>query len=280
MDQDDRIMSLLAPVTQRIRQLCGEFFPSDYFVLDTETTGFSLDQDLIVEWGHVLVRDQKVVNKINLVINWYDHPTIPKDWLTRRLDTVAKSMRSQGKSYRITPELMQEEGVSPGKAIPWLYDLLDQIYTDEGWVVSHNGVKFDFDMLDSHFRQDLGEQLHINPERVIDTGCIEKASQLLPDTRALMNTGETLQEYFVRMANWRAAGVLWNIHHCYNKYGLDKLYHGDESTLHTAGEDAYVVHLLLEQFRHRLDARASVAPPPQISPSAAVGKRRTRQRNR
>lgn len=274
-------MALLAPVTQRIRQLCGDFFPSDYFVLDTETTGFNSDTDLIVEWGHVLVRERKVVNKINLVINWYDHPTVPPDWLTNRLHAVGKSMRSQGKSYRVTPELMREEGVSPNKVIPWLYDLLEQIHTDKGWIVSHNGVKFDFKMLDSHFRQDLGEQLRINPDRVIDTGCIEKASQLLPDSRARMSPGESLQEYFVRTANWRAAGVFWNIHHCYKKYGLDDLYHGDESTLHTAGEDAYVVHLLLEQFRQRLDARASAAPI-HVAPGVDTGTTasRPRQRNR
>ena len=275
-------MRLLAPVTQKIHQLCGEFFPSDYFVLDTETTGFDRERDLITEWGHVIVRDRKVVNKINLVINWYDHPSIPEKWLTSRLNQVARGMANQGKTYRVTPELMRDEGVSPEKVLPWLQELMEQVYADKGWLVSHNGVKFDFEMLDSHFQQDLGCPLRVNPDRVIDTGCIEKASQLLSQSdNARMKLGETLKDYFLRIGNWRAAGVFWNIEHCYNKYDLDKVYEGSTEDLHTAGEDAFVVHLLLEQFRRRLDARASATPPPQMHDVlSGEARRRVKQRNR
>lgn len=283
-----QLSKLLAPVTQRIHQICGEFFPSDYFVIDTETTGFNRKTDLITEWGHTLVRNRKVENKINLVINWYDHPSIPEEWLTDSLNEVRRAMANQGKTYRVTPEIMREEGVSPAKVIPWLHDLMDHTYKTEGWIVSHNGVKFDFEMLDSHFQQDLGEPFRVHADRVVDTGCIEKASQLMYSPNARMKNGETLRDYFLRIGNWRAAGVFWNIEHCFNKYDLADSYNIDESKLHTAGEDSYAVHCLLEEFRKRLDARSSAAPIrslPTQSQSATPHreqnqKRRVGQRNR
>ena len=280
-------MRVLAPIAQNIKQLCGEFFPNDYFVFDTETTGFDPDVDLVVEWGHVIVRDRKVINRASIVINWFEHDSIPKDWLRMQLNRVRRGMQNQGKHYRFTEEVLRDEGEHPEKVIPWLYDMFEELYNQQAWLVGHNSVNFDLKMIRGHFKNDLGEELKIRPDRVIDTGCIEKASQATRDKRAMPRQGESLQEYFMRIANWKLPGVFWNVEACVKKYNLEKEFAEiDPKKLHTAGFDSYVVHILLEKFRSLLDARpaqvAGTDEPRRIQlPSQPAGTpRRRKQRNR
>ena len=52
--------------------------PRSYCCIDTETTGFHFDQDLVTEWGHVLVVDGVITDRLSLVIDWTDRRLGPQ----------------------------------------------------------------------------------------------------------------------------------------------------------------------------------------------------------
>jgi len=249
----------------------GGAFPVDRFHYDVESSGFSRKDDVIVEWGHCMVRDGKVVDRNNIVINWYKCPeAIPPSRLTNQLERIRREMRNQGRSWRLTEEVLRDEGVHPDKAIPWIYELLTEVQQQGMMLVSHNGWNFDNPMLVEHFRQDLNKEFAFNPNQIFDTGCIEKASQLMSEhpERALPKEGETLLDYFKRISGWRASGVYSNLDtHCLKKYKLVEKYGLDPTKMHTAGEDAYALHCLMEEFKVLCEACKT---PPAAAPVAAA----------
>lgn len=240
-------------------QQYGGTFPVNRFHYDVESSGFSRKDDVIVEWGHCMVRDGKVVDRNNVVINWFLCPdSIPADRLRYQLERVAREMRQAARSWRLTEKILREEGVHPDKAIPWIYDLLTSVQDQGMMLVSHNGWNFDNPMLLEHFKQDMNKDFVFNPNQLFDTGCIEKATQLMEvnPERALPQQGESLLAYFKRISGWRATGVYHNLDsHCVKKYRLVEKYGIDPYALHTAGEDAYVLHLLMEEFKLLTEAQ-------------------------
>lgn len=263
----DRLKSrkLSAMILGRFRskflRLCGGAWPDDYVCFDLETTGFSRKNDYIVEWGHCIVRDRKPTNRLNIIINWYDSGLVAGGdaWLTKQLHRVRHEMRKAGREFRVTPEIMQRDGVSPEEALPWIFDFLTMLKEQEEILVTHNGWKFDVEMLQNHFQDFMEEEFEFDPNRLIDTGSVEKASQIYDDQRALPCKGETMKDYFIRMAHWILPGVYWNLDTwCVEKYDLANKYGADISEAHAADYDAWLVHLLMEEFRALLAA----APPP------------------
>jgi DNA polymerase III epsilon subunit-like protein len=248
-------------------KLLGGKWPRDYVCFDLETSGFAKKSDVIVEWGHCIVRDCKVVKKLGMVINWYGSGLLEygDGGLTRRLQRVREGMAADGRTFRITPAVMRKEGVSPEVALPWMFEFLSMLQSQEEMLVVHNGWKFDIEMIENHFLNCMGERFEFDPNRVIDTGAIEKASQIFDDYRAVPQPGETLKDYFLRIANWRLPGVKWNLDTwCMEKYDLAGKYGADPEKAHTAEHDAWLLHLLMEEFRERMTA----APPPDVSPPA------------
>src|SRR6478736_4382881 len=81
----------------------GGSFPKSYFTYDVESSGFSRKEDMILEWGHCLVRDGEIVDRNNVVINWFKCPeSISAAQLRFKLDRVAQSMRENAKPWRLT----------------------------------------------------------------------------------------------------------------------------------------------------------------------------------
>jgi hypothetical protein len=246
----------------------GSLVPDDYFTFDLETSGFHQTRDVILEWGHCLVRDRKVVDRSSFLVNWYDHPVVPPNYITSQLERIAQAMRVNNRSWRITPELLKTQGIPPHKFIPWLFEYLTTVKNEGYLFVSHNGVNFDSKRVQSHFEQDLGKQFDFGEDQVFDTGAIEKASQMLDVEKSLPRPGETLRAYFSRIAYCKAPGVFWNIEDCVKKYQLVDKYKLDPSRLHSAGEDAFALHCLMEEFRHLSEAAENSKQAEGLDPAA------------
>ena len=114
----------------------GHVFPNTYLCIDTEYTGGNERDDLIVEIGHIMVQDGEVVDRMNVVLDWTRHEGISSSNLRYKLDNIRSRM---GSDWRVTWEVMQEEGISPLKAFRF-YDKLFSTRSDRGLpYVAHNG---------------------------------------------------------------------------------------------------------------------------------------------
>ena len=54
----------------------GHQFPDTYLCIDTEYTGGNEREDLITEIGHVMVQNNVVVDRMNIVLNWFSYKEI------------------------------------------------------------------------------------------------------------------------------------------------------------------------------------------------------------
>lgn len=240
------------------KRLYGGGFPESYCAIDCETSGFDTNRDVVIEFGHCLVRDCKPVNTLNLVIDWTDHDVIPDDWLRERLARVERDMRLSGRPWRVTYDVMKKEGVKPAKALRFIFDFLATVRSNGVIFASHNGYSFDERMLRASFDGFLDENwAGFGENTMIDTGAIEKASQAPPGTDVLPRESDTLEAYFRRIVNVRLRGVKWNLDtHCWNKYQLGKKPGLPAGECHTAGFDAFLVHLMMEEIRKQLEEPA------------------------
>lgn len=247
-------------------QHAGGRFPSSYMTWDTETSGFSRDNDVIIEFGSCLVQAGEVIDRSNVVLNWFKSPNIPADYIRSQLQRVAQAMRVQNKGWRVTEDVMRQEGIDPIQALEWMYSLFTLAKEKNILLVSHNGINFDQEMLCSSFAQDLGKEFEFDPDLTWDTSAIEKASQLIHEPASRPKPGETLQAYFKRMNSWRVKGVYTNLSdHCVKRYRLQEKYGIDPASMHSAGTDAYVLHLLMQEFalasqRHLLAMQKPAVP--------------------
>ena len=73
------------------RKLYGGGWPRDYFVIDVETTGLDLQNDLIVEFGHCLVRNGTVVDRLTTIVDWTKHQSDLADAIEGKLQNVSNA---------------------------------------------------------------------------------------------------------------------------------------------------------------------------------------------
>jgi len=246
-------------------QLFGGSWPRSYCTFDCETSGFVRDKDLIVEMGHCLVEDGKPVDRLSLVLDWTEHDIVPDHWLRRRLDETRQAMAQDGKTYCMTYERMRAEGVRPPeKVLRFYYDLFSTLIERRFLFAAHGGF-FDEEML-AHavagFRIADGFQFPDN--QLFDTMSIEKGNQLAHDRNAQPRPGETLRSYFRRLRFLKGGGKVRSSldQHCAVKYDLARRYGLDMSQAHSAGFDAYLVHLLMEEFGAQAAKSAQPPGPP------------------
>lgn len=253
--------------------LFGGYLPNDYMCFDIETTGFSTEKDLITEWGHCLVRNRQVLRRDNFVLNWYERPDLVNPvWLDQKLATVKAHMRVEGNEYRITPEVMQSEGMDPIKVIRFFYDFMLELRQQGLLFVAHNGWGLDARMVKSHIEQDLEQPWTWGPNEIFDTGGVEKASQM-NTSNVLPRPGDTLETYFKRVAAIKADGIKWRLDkHCIPKYELDKKFGLDPAKMHKAGDDAYATHLLFEALRDLYERELVDEPLPVETPVQLPGR--------
>jgi DNA polymerase III alpha subunit (gram-positive type) len=243
--------------SKEFRAQYGNEFPTDYTCFDTETSGFNRKKDLIIEWGHCIVRDRKVTDKINIAINWFGSGLLgpnTDEWVERRLLEVARNISvNAGRTTHLTARYLREKGVPVDEALPWIHEILCTL-TDQGeMLVSHNGWNYDVAILQNHFRDFVGDDFVFPDNQMFDTGAIEKASQVEDDINFRPAPGETMREYFSRVAYRPAKGIKWNLDLCVEKYRLVERHGVPANATHQAGHDAWLLHFLMEEFRELAD---------------------------
>jgi DNA polymerase III epsilon subunit-like protein len=226
-------------------------FPDDYLVIDVESTGPCIEQDLVIQVGWCKVVNRKPVENSGIILNWDRSPLVDTNWLRKRIDSTAKYMEEQrGKTYPWSYDALQE-GERPVAALSRFMDILTEARDTEQLVVAHNGVCFDLPVLTRHFRRYLKINYQFHPDEIWDTGAMEKASQI----QELLCYGEQAGDFAYRLVlRSNDYGVRWNLHdHCVPKYCLDERFELDLQKSHTAPFDAFITHLLFEEYRTLAD---------------------------
>jgi DNA polymerase III epsilon subunit-like protein len=243
-------ISVIEDIIKRWKKDLGKRFnydlPVDYLCVDLETTGFDRKDDLIVEIGHCQVVDRSSEYYMSQVLDWTQSEHVDIAWLEHKLDACKASMAKTGRDYHMTIDRMRSEGEKPEEVLKNYVDLLEATRKLGNVFVGHNFARFDAPFFTFAVGEWLAEEFVFNDGDILDTAVIEKAAQAsLPQ-----QPDESMDEYFKRVMRTPCAGVKYNLdQHCVEKYGLLEKYHLDMSEAHTAGFDAMLCHLLLEEFR-------------------------------
>ena len=235
----------------------GHVFPESYMTFDTEFTGNNEHEDVIVEIGHTIVEDGKLVDKLNIVLNWYAHPDIKKEWLDYKLNTMRSIV---GPGWTLMPEKVKE-GIDPIKGLRFYEKLFRTWDKRELPFVAQNGQAADERLIRGNFNRFLNKPFVLPQDRYFDTGAIFKASAIwdavLGDAvnfkvAMLPHRTETLKQYFNRVIYTRVKGVKWSLSQIMEDYGLTEKHAVDKEEFHTAGFDAMCLHWIMEEYRNRI----------------------------
>ncbi len=217
-----------------------------YLVFDTETTGLDTDKDLILQFGHCNVVHGVANPQYDVMLNWTIHPDVDQEWLRNRLTETRERQESKGKTYKFTYENLARDGVDPVEVLKTYHNLFSMHQWDGGTFLTHNGAHYDSKIVASHFRRFLNEPFTFWPERIIDTGMIEKAAQL----NLCLQEGESTREFHRRIHKAYSKGIRWSLsEYCIPNYGLQEKYGIDVNNAHNAGFDAFATHALFEEYR-------------------------------
>lgn len=235
----------------------GYTFPDTFLSIDTEYTGGNDQKDIILEIGHTLVQDGEIVNRLNLILDWTDHPVVSAGWLRSALGRC----RAQNPKFRITQELMAEEGLKPEEALEFYYDLFRRWQKQRGFFVAHNGFYADERMLIGNFEGFLGKDFRFGENSLFDTGALFKASQVIASSDPylmerrptfLPRPTDTLETYFRRVVHAHAPGIRWRLWDCVSYFGLVEKHTLDKSDWHNAQFDSYITALLMKEIHDRV----------------------------
>lgn len=220
--------------------------PYDYLCYDMELTGTSFFEDLVVELGYCLVQNGKADEYHSHVIDWSCEPDIDQEALKERLEQCAAHMAKSGRTYHMTYDRMRKEGQPVRDVLNEYVEIFNIAKEEKLFIVGHNAVQFDNPRFELAVHDWLGIDWHF-PELVFDTAAVEKASL----TGMPPWDEESMHEYFLRVLDAPTPGVKYNLDGwCVDKYNLLDKYPGlNLKDAHTAGFDAMLVHLLLEEFR-------------------------------
>lgn len=249
-------------------------------------------EDVVTEWGHVLVEDGKVIDRQTVVVDWTGRTTPPDWWVARRLQQVSYGMSMAGKTCHMSYDRMKAEGMKPEKAFTFIAQFTDIVRRKGIPFVLHNGF-FDEKMLSANFLQfKFGNGFSFG-DRLIDTEGVEKATQIPDNSRVHPLRNDTLRSYFTRVKHTRVQGLKSNMdEHCYAKYRFGDRYGIDPKDMHSAETDAYCCHLLMKEFGKLVsdevqespvyptaDSKADRRATRPALPSRPAGKRVRGQRN-
>ena len=233
----------------------GGDFPRSYMCVDTEFTGSNERDDLIVEIGHTMVEDCKVVDELNVVLNWYPTKYVEEGWLDYKLNNMRHII---GAGWRLTPAVVKAEGMDPVKALRF-YHKLFATWSKRGLpFVAQNGQTADERLLRGNFNRFINKPFEFPDNGYFDTGGIYKANKLWtsdsPDhthLKAIMlpHRSDTLKAYFHRVIFTRVAGLKWNMKAMLDEYGIREKHNMKDEQFHTAGFDAKCLHYVMEEYR-------------------------------
>lgn len=253
----------------RFKKQYGSKFPDSYICIDTEFTGSSQENDLVLEIGHVMVENNEVIDSNSFILNWYKMD-VDQGWLSYKLNNMLNII---GEGWRLLPSVVKDQGHDPLEVLRFYYELFDVCKRRELPFVAQNGIWADEKMLRSNFNRYLNKTFSFPVSNYFDTGLIFKANRTLepggPFSQyrgiALPVGGETLKDYFLRIAGVKIAGLKWNMATILQFYGLNEKHAIDKSKLHGAAYDAMCVHHIMQHYRSLV--RDESLPPPELSPA-------------
>lgn len=248
------------------RSLYGGVWPRDYFVIDVETTGLDINNDLIVEFGHCLVKNGEVVDRLTVIVDWTKQQGEIADAIEGKLANVTNSMAKAGLQFHIDFERMKKEGRPPSEVFPFYSKMLNTMLDKGVPIVGHNIYNFDEPILINNLRTYDFPKVNFHDNCILDTNGIERANGLGPTPITVPRRNDTLRSYFMRLSTLRVKGLKSNLgDHCFTKYGFDK--HGvNKSQMHNASIDAFCVHILMEKFRQGIAPDLPVEETPTKTP--------------
>ena len=227
-------------------------FPANYVCIDIETSGFDRERDFICSIGHVIVRDNDVVECEEHYLNWSQYVGVDLEDLKTRLARTQRSMEAAGKGFYHSYAKLEEVGEPPTEVLARYLRIFERMEADNEILVAHNGWDFDMQFLQAHFYNWLRVPFKFASDFVYDSGIIEKASQLALADNPLPKAGENLMDFSARIGAMRRKGVKWSLDgHCEEQYNLTEKvrnagYVGED---HQARYDAVKLHFLLEEHR-------------------------------
>jgi DNA polymerase III epsilon subunit-like protein len=233
----------------------GKPIPDNYVTFDVETSGFSKVYDFVLEWGHCVVKDRQPVTRYTRLLNWYAVPGFDAATLDYRLSEIASDMSAKGKSWRITPELLREKGVDPRQELFRINSFLKKTHQTGLLLAGHNATSFDVPIVVNNLLKvirPIADVFQFSPDSLLDTGIIVKGAQVPGHPDLHWREDDTLLSYQQRIAAAKWKGIKWALDgYCTETFGLT-----DDTTdpalQHTAGQDAYMTHKLIEIFRSML----------------------------
>ena len=250
-------------------QKYGHEFPSSYMTFDTEFTGGSEHDDLVLEIGHALVEEGKVVDSLNVILNWYAHPDVRADWLDYKLNNMRNIV---GTGWTLTPEKLKT-GIDPIKGLRFYAKLFKTWKSRDLPFVAQNGQSADERMLRGNFHRFLNKPFSLPDNNYFDTGAIFKASEIWNaesgdatnfKVAMLPHQTETLKNYFNRIIYTRVSGVKWSLSKIMDNFGLIEKHAVAEDQFHNAGFDAMCLHWIMEEYRSRVtrnNVTQEITPP-------------------
>jgi len=266
----------------------GDTLPRSYLCFDTEFTGSSEETDLIVEIGHTLVEDGKVVDQLSLILNWYEHPSISRSWLDYKLNMMRSVI---GEGWRLMPDRVQKEGIDPMQVLQFYYKLFQTWKNRSLPFVAQNGQNADERLLRGNFNRFLNKNFELPPDNYFDTGGIYKATQVWESSNPnctnlrmamLPHRSDNLKSYFNRVIGTRVVGIKWSLALIMEQYGLMAKHNVSLDQMHSAGFDSLCLHWIMEEFREQiqnkmdLKSKSVIATNTQLVPVSAGEKRRQR----
>ena len=244
----------------------GNTLPKSYLCFDTEFTGSSEQTDLIMEIGHTMVEDGKVVDQLSLVLNWYDHPSITEDWLDYKLNTMRSIV---GEGWQLLPAHVKKTGINPLQALQFYYKLFDAWNNRNLPFVAQNGQNADERLLRGNFNRFLNKGFELPSDNYFDVGGIYKATQIWESSNSncanyrltvLPYRSDDLKSYFKRVIGIKVAGIKWSLPLILEQYGLIAKHNVSPEQMHSAGFDSLCLHWIMEEFRAQMQKKQETKP--------------------
>ena len=231
-----------------LMDLAGRFnFPTDFTVVDTETSGLSADRHLVCSIGLSTVRDGMVVENFEKYLNWTVHPSVDQTVLRQDLLDLAAHMEGKGNHLYHTYEALQKYGEPPLDVLNEFLVRFEALEDRKEVLVAHNG-SFDMAFLHTMFEKFLGVNYEFDMP-FLDSGSIVKAAQLPDSKHPRPKPGESVRDWSYRIRAIHARGVFWSLSHCDHLFSLGEKIGVKQQDLHRAATDSYMVAALIRELR-------------------------------
>lgn len=205
-----------------------ECFPSDYVVVDVETSGLDPYRDRVLEIGVLVVRNREISLP---VISWVLNPNFPGDGF----EVPQKITEFNG----ITTEEVAN-GHDPLFVLPEL-----QHCCKKKMITVHKGINFDRLFLNEEFKRFTIKKT-FEKHQFLDTAALFKGWRL-GMLESLRNTD--FYEWANMVLETKAYGVYFNLGYCCEVLEIDT---SDLGNAHRASVDVVMVHRVIERLRRIL----------------------------